>query len=334
MDEEFTFGTSVWGSSDPVDLVPPGSIPITTQQSSPISLGETQFSDDFDTFATPAESIGVPDDDEDDGFGDFGDFGEAQGNEFDDANFGEPIAGSSYWQPLKLDPLPPRPKLQQQINENLEPLWADHDTDILTDEGIRELSGISQVLVTPESRDLYKMIQQPPSMRASNWTRSRIRRQHLIALGIPVNLDEVLPHVNGKGLPPLEITSRPMSAPPTRSGVHPSAPSSTSHSRAGTPQPVASHFGPKPELDREKIELLLGLDTETLNLLPLVTLEQRLKDLQTQTSLASTLLTHLLQTRESLQQDSETYNRLIGDLVGEAQRLKSGKPVRTASLRR
>ena len=73
---------------------------------------------------------------------------------------------------------------------------------------------------------------------------------------------------------------------------------------------------------------------ETLNLLPLATLEQRLNDLRTQTSLASALLTHLLQTRESLQQDSETYNRLIAELVGDAQRLKSGKPTRTASLRR
>lgn len=73
---------------------------------------------------------------------------------------------------------------------------------------------------------------------------------------------------------------------------------------------------------------------ETLNLLPLATLEQRLNDLRAQTALTSALLTHLLQTRESLQQDSETYNRLIAELVGEAQRLKSGKPSRTASLRR
>lgn len=76
------------------------------------------------------------------------------------------------------------------------------------------------------------------------------------------------------------------------------------------------------------------LGVETLNLLPLATLEQRLNDLRAQTGLASALLTHLLQTRESLQQDSETYNRLIAELVGEAQRLKSGKPSRTASLRR
>ena len=198
------------------------------------------------------------------------------------------------------------------------------------------------------------MLLQPPSIRPSNWIRSRIRRQHLISLGIPVNLDEVLPHANGKPLPPLQISSRPMSTPPSiRSAAHQSTASTpASRSRVGTPQPVPSHSGPKPELDHDKIELLLSLDlglcdmhylicmslnlgvAETLNLLPLATLEQRLNDLRTQTVLTSTLLTHILQTRESLQQGSEMYNRLIAELVGEAQRLKSGKPLRTGSLRR
>jgi Domain of unknown function (DUF5102) len=104
-------------------------------------------------------------------------------------------------------------------------------------------------------------------MKPPNWTRSRIRRQHLIALGLPVNLDEVLPRANGKPLPTLQITTRPMSAPPgPRNALpHKNMPrSSNTNSRAGTPisrQPTPpSHFGLKPELDFAKIDKLLQLD--------------------------------------------------------------------------
>ncbi len=62
---------------------------------------------------------------------------------------------------------------------------------------------------------------------------------------------------------------------------------------------------------------------DQLSLLPLVSLEAYLSDLRTQTQNTSALLTHLLQTKDALQQDSETYNRLIAELVGEAQRMKN-----------
>ncbi|TFY69421.1 hypothetical protein EVJ58_g428 [Rhodofomes roseus] len=41
----------------------------------------------------------------------------------------------------------------------------------------------------------------------------------------------------------------------------------------------------------------------------------------------STMLTHLLQTRDALKQDSETYNKLIGELVADAQKRSTAKRV-------
>jgi hypothetical protein len=70
---------------------------------------------------------------------------------------------------------------------------------------------------------------------------------------------------------------------------------------------------------------------------PLANLERYLADIRLQTADTSSLLTHLLQARDSLQLDSEMYNGLIAEMVGEAQKLKSGKPLassRTASIRR
>ncbi|KAJ7068465.1 hypothetical protein C8F01DRAFT_1208020 [Mycena amicta] len=315
MDDDFTFGSSVWGSSDPV-------LPPLSQSFAP---PQPQF-DDFDDFGSPTESAPAKTEDEDDDFGDFGDFGDADAPP--DTAFGVAFADTppvvTGWEPLKLVPMPDKDELREQIEGILAPIWR--HGDVTTNDGIREVEGISQILVSPESRELYTMLfQSPPPTKAPNWTRSRIRRQHLITLGIPVNLDEVLPpQANGHPMPPIQVTTRPMSAPP---GPHKNGVAGGLAPRAGTPQPGgrAEQFGPKPEIDNAKIAQLLALDPETLAIQPLTTLEGYLAALRAQTASTSTLLSHLLQTRDSLQQDSETYNKLIAELVGEAQKIKTTK---------
>lgn len=195
---------------------------------------------------------------------------------------------------------------------------------------------------------MYKnLLQTPPPTKPPNWTRSRIRQQHLIALGVPVNLDEMLPRANGKPLPPLEIYTRPASAPPGNRKHDGSS------SRDATPKPgeqgIFAQFGSKPELDSAKINKLLQLNSGTLNqcscktnchivkeqmaMQPFVNVERYLSEIKAQTAITSRHLTYLLQSRDALQQDSETYNGLIAEMVGQAQSLRSGKP-RTASIRR
>ena len=152
MDDDLTFGTSVWGSSDPVNVLPPPPPTTSFHVDDDLSFDDAQFSDDFDNFATPAESVGTAEADDD--FGDFGDFGEAQvaaNDSFDDTDFGgQATAGTTYYQPLELDPLPSGRELQSRINEILGPSWADNTSNTLTDDNIREVEGIGQMLVTPE----------------------------------------------------------------------------------------------------------------------------------------------------------------------------------------
>lgn len=149
-----------------------------------------------------------------------------------------------------------------------------------------------------------------------------------------------------------------MSAPPvSRNGSQVSNGHTSRHnSRAGTPVQSAGPpttgssrkgaaaqlgLGPKPQLDEQRIGELLALKPgmclfgviftdinagpviDQLSLLPLASLETYLSELRTQTQDTSALLTYLLQTRDALQQDSETYNKLIGELVGEAQKMKT-----------
>jgi hypothetical protein len=63
---------------------------------------------------------------------------------------------------------------------------------------------------------------------------------------------------------------------------------------------------------------------DTLTLVPLAKLEKYIAEIKAQTAQASGLLTHLLQSRDTLQQDSEMFNKLIGDLVVEAQKRTTG----------
>lgn len=71
---------------------------------------------------------------------------------------------------------------------------------------------------------------------------------------------------------------------------------------------------------------------EQMSLSPLATLEGLRTNLKLQTASVSALLTYLLQTRDALQQDSEMFNKQIGELILEAQRMKTsnkgGPPTR------
>ncbi|KAJ3741487.1 hypothetical protein DFH05DRAFT_1506282 [Lentinula detonsa] len=360
MDDDLTFGASVWGSEEPSPLPPSTKLthPTLSLEDDFISTANPDDNfDDFDDFGPTETLAGQELAGDDDDFGDFGNFGDATEDiAVTPADFAEiSVAGPSVlrmstdWEPLILDPFPDPRKLQQDINEILESIWDDDEAleQVFTTDGIRDIEGVNQILVTNESRELYKMLfRAPPATKPPNWTRSRIRRQHLISLGIPVNLDEVLPpHANGRVLPPLHITTRPMSAPPGPRNAPVSAviPSSASHSRAGSrapsrtgsphpansARPGQSQFGPRPALNATKISELLELDMENLKLEPPMALERQLEEFRAQTANTNALLTFLLQTRDALQQDSETYNGLIAELVGEAQRIKSGKKLPT-----
>ncbi|KAG8970196.1 hypothetical protein FRB90_010675, partial [Tulasnella sp. 427] len=299
-------------------------------------------------------------DDDDDGFGSFSD---PSGS----TSFQQPsIRTYKDWHALQLDPVPSLDDLTQQTDSILEPFWDQVEElvkGVFTDDVERQVEGVAQVLVTPESRSLYHtLLETPlPPTNPPNWTRSRIRRQHLITLGIPINLDEVLAPVSP--LPPsrsstlstsasAQAVPRPSSAPPTPRLANVAA---APGPRSATPKPsglrnavaggsasgrstptrqattggigvassgamagigtMVNDLGPAPALDLAKIDEMLALDADTLPLLPLPLLNAHLDTLRSLTATTSSVLTHLLQQREALQQDSEAYNAVIADMI-------------------
>lgn len=291
MDDD-VFGTSVWSTPS----YPP---PVTTalqSTSAILSLPSPQQSDDFadsqnqfDGFEAPTDTIEGGEADDDD-FGDFGDFGDAEimegGTVTDEFGFGQPpTLLPSY--PLRLDPMPDKGELMRQVDELLGPVVGPIDWNLVTDEPIREREGPDQILVTPErfvsiasvsrtraylvansSKEVFRAYApvSTPQIQPVNWTRSRTRRQHLISLGIPINLDEVLPRTLEK-IPALQITTRPSSAPP---GPRRSRPGSVVGSRTQSPEKKSRgaatnglQLGPQPALDNAVISALLDISPGT-----------------------------------------------------------------------
>lgn len=158
MDDDFSFA-SVWGAPASATPSPLPSHPTLAPPpiDFPPSSSSSQGDDDFDDFGTARTE---PSDAMDDDFGDFGDFGDVDDmptpTDFD--GFGQdvhiisplPPVQEPGWDPLRLDPFPSRAELQAQLDEILGSVWTDDISLYTTADDIREVEGISQILVTPE----------------------------------------------------------------------------------------------------------------------------------------------------------------------------------------
>lgn len=161
MDDDFSFGASVWATSEPEQQPDPtpDSEP-KRKQPAPLMLqddfDDAQFNDFDDDFGAPAEAADF--DAKDDDFGDFEDFEEAgevaSVSAFQDVVFQEPlpIAGPSShrpWKPLQVEPGSRYEEIQEDVYEILDPIWGAEDiSSITTDDPMREVEGVSQILVT------------------------------------------------------------------------------------------------------------------------------------------------------------------------------------------
>jgi len=161
MDDDVTFGTSVWGSVEPssATVSKPQQQKGNVLASGAGGIEVDDGFDDFDDFSAPVQASDTFVSGDDDDFGDFGDAEEVPaGSDFQfQSEFVQPEAGpsshaaSTSWQPLRLSPPLDREKLEAEVNNILEPLWADLDRlQVTSNEPIREKEGVSQILVTPE----------------------------------------------------------------------------------------------------------------------------------------------------------------------------------------
>jgi hypothetical protein len=149
---------------------------------------------------------------------------------------------------------------------------------------------------------LWNQLAAPVPLNPPDWKRSRIRRLFLVSLGIPVNLDEILP-ASGKKKKLVLPNTKPETPKPTLSGKLP---------------PLAPPFDPVSARHQSSVSSL-ALQNMTVD-----ELQEHIATLKVVNSSASDSLTYWLARREEAVGEKESLEGVIESLVGWTERQRKG----------
>ncbi|KAI1300297.1 hypothetical protein F5Y03DRAFT_364524 [Xylaria venustula] len=149
---------------------------------------DDDFGDDFDEFEEGGEDAD---------FGDFDDgFQQADERESAQSQPSQPQASIPSFPILDLDGLD-----SEDILTASDPyLDALYPPDILDIPPLPSPPNDNPIFFNPRSASLWSQLAAPPPLQPPDWIRSRIRRLFLVSLGVPVDLDEILPASKQKKL--------------------------------------------------------------------------------------------------------------------------------------
>ncbi|KAF4338362.1 hypothetical protein FBEOM_7769 [Fusarium beomiforme] len=279
--------------------------------------GDDGFGDDFDDFEEGNE---------DDDFDDFEDG-------FQEAETPTPTAAQPQQQSTLAFPIPDFDGLDPEaVVSALEPflatLYPPEELDLLT---LPPLSKDS-VFLTARSASLWSQLVAPPPLAPPDWIRSRTRRLFLVSLGVPVDLDEILPASKQKKLvlPSLNVpTLSPRTSSDSRSvsrlrqgeGNNSSTsvdtqgkPSASSRKRRGPP--------PQPELDLVAARHLCQTTDEALDGMTDEELKAHVAKLEGLQEAAKEALEYWKKRTDEKIGDREAFEGVIENLVKHARKTR------------
>ncbi|KAF4968149.1 hypothetical protein FSARC_4425 [Fusarium sarcochroum] len=309
----------------------------------PLQAVDGDGDDDDDDDDTEQDNDDDDADGDDDGFGDdFDDFEEGnQDNDFDDFEDGFQEAETPA--PVAAQTLPPQPTLPFPIPDfdgldpegvisALEPylatLYPPEELDLPTFPPLSKDS----VFFTPRSASLWSQLVAPPPLAPPDWIRSRTRRLFLVSLGVPVDLDEILPASKQKKLvlPSLNISAlSPRTSTDSRSvsrlrqgeGNNSSTsvdtqgkPSASSRKRRGPP--------PQPELDLVAARHLCQTTDEALDGMTDEELKAHVAKLEGLEEVAKEALEYWKKRTDEKIGDREAFEGVIENLVKHARKVR------------
>ncbi|PYH84084.1 hypothetical protein BO82DRAFT_278078 [Aspergillus uvarum CBS 121591] len=305
--------------------------------------------DDFDDFT--------------EGQDDMGDFDDADFGDFDDG-FQEPSAAVPVDVEVSQPPTPPSvptlldlttyrtiPDLYAALDDPLDQLFPS-TTSPLPSSKPEPIPNATAIFSTERSLSLWSQLVAPPPLQPQNWVKSRIRRLFLVSLGVPVDLDEILPASKQKKLvlPSLTISANtsstatpntasrnPGTATPTHASSHSRSQSlaananrnsiqSTAGSPGGTPRSTAARrrreASPPPELDLSAVRRLCATTDAALGGLTDGELKGHVQELEWVTLRASSVLEYWLKRLDGLVSEKEAFEGVIENLVSHARRVR------------
>ncbi|KAI0998649.1 hypothetical protein K3495_g9549 [Podosphaera aphanis] len=206
---------------DIVELIQESPVLPTNPRSQCIGLAEhksPKINENEMTIGTndPSEIKDRSDGESGDDFDDFEEGEDAEFGDFDDT-FLEPAA----LQPTQVKELFPVLDFTQvhslgEIQNALEPhLNALFPRDTIDSSILPPVSTETSVFLTSRSASLWSQLVASPALHPPNWIQSRIRRLFLVSLGVPVDLDEILPASKQKKLILPSISLHPTPTSPT-----------------------------------------------------------------------------------------------------------------------
>ncbi|KAI9734249.1 MAG: hypothetical protein M1834_002353 [Cirrosporium novae-zelandiae] len=183
------------------------------------------------------------------------------------------------------------------------------------------------IFTTDRSLSLWNQLVTPPPLQPPNWIKSRIRRLFLVSLGVPVDLDEILPASKQQKLilPSVHLTTpddvnklknsskNPSSTSVNSDSKNPSK-STSSRRRRGSPPP--------PEWDSQSAKLLCATTDAALSGMTDEELVAHVKKLEEFNQQASVVLEYWLKQKDDAVDANETYMMVLENSVKHFRKIR------------
>lgn len=284
-----------------------------------------EFGDDFDDFEEGGEG---------DDFGDFDD-GFQQGEGHAETSFEKPPD-----QPSVPAPSPGPPVLNFEDLTTLDDIVNASQPYI--DEiypSLKEIPSIDtanqgalrSIFLSERSESLWSQLVAPPPLQPPDWVRSRIRRLFLVSLGVPVDLDEILPASKQKKLilPSIHIPGEKSPRPSAdgRNGAlsrvkKENASSTSVDSSASKSERKRKGPPPPPQLDISSTTMLCSTTDAALSNFTDEELEAHIKRLGELKERANEVFEYWQKRMESALGDKDAFEQVIESLVAHAKKLR------------
>ncbi|KPI44453.1 uncharacterized protein AB675_8441 [Cyphellophora attinorum] len=190
------------------------------------------------------------------------------------------------------------------------------------------IDNASPIFPSERSRSLWKQLVTPPPLQPPNWTQSRIRRLFLVSLGVPVDLDEILPPSKQKKLvlpdinlePPRKSESeKPGSIARLKQQAANDSTASLDSNQSGKEGKARTRRTkgppPPPDVDLFAVRRLAATTDEKLDGLTQEELNAHVKNLKATTETTAELLEYWLKRRDGLRKEKEAFEGVIENLI-------------------
>jgi hypothetical protein len=189
------------------------------------------------------------------------------------------------------------------------------------------------IFLTDRSKSLWTQLVAPPPLQPPDWVRSRIRRLFLVSLGVPVDLDEILPASKQKKLilPSIHIPGEKSPRPSSdgRNGAlgrvkreGENASSTSVDSSASKPDRKRKGPPPPPELDISSTTMLCTTTDAALQNFTEDELKLHVERLQGLEVRANEVFEYWQKRMESALGDKDAFEQVIESLVAHAKKLR------------